>query len=444
LQSCEDDALSAERCDVVAAENSDVDAVLDASEQWSEPLSEAQQEWQARQREAAIRAAAACETIETTTTVGDTTTTPDSTTTVPSTTTTLPNTPPGLPVDESAIPPNLDGLTTAAIGPLGSLPGPASDGVAAFRLGCGAVRMNFDDALIYPGQPRRSHLHTYFGNDSVDANSNAESIMNTGGSSCFGGIVNRTAYWVPTLLDTGTNAPVTTFDDIGPHTGWSHTGQWSNSQDEPTSDAMQLYYKSGYVQGVPANAIRRWFPTGLRMIAGNPMGQSPQPHPGIAIPHTGFVCTPPASQAGVFTTETIPAPGGACSPGQLLTMIVRFPQCWNGQDLDSADHRSHMSYGLGWTSSNTPRGCPSSHPVALPELEMHVRIIIPSVGLARLRLSSDTYDGPAGYSAHGDVVFAWDPTVGQSIIDNCYFPTARDCGTNRTGTQQLFRPDLGT
>ena len=51
----------------------------------------------------------------------------------------------------------------------------------------------------------------------------------------------------------------------------------------------------------------------------------------------------------------------------LLVLHVKFPNCWNGVSTDSANHRSHVTYP---TSSNA---CPSTHPVKVPEIFLHVR-----------------------------------------------------------------------
>lgn len=40
---------------------------------------------------------------------------------------------------------------------------------------------------------------------------------------------------------------------------------------------------------------------------------------------------------------------------------VFFPQCWDGQSLDSANHKSHVAYPSGVDSGD----CPASHPVRL-------------------------------------------------------------------------------
>ena len=48
-----------------------------------------------------------------------------------------------------------------------------------------------------------------------------------------------------------------------------------------------------------------------------------------------------------------PAPPN-CGGGTVLQ--IRFPDCWDGRNLDSADHKSHMAYTVGG-------GCPSNYPV---------------------------------------------------------------------------------
>lgn len=44
---------------------------------------------------------------------------------------------------------------------------------------------------------------------------------------------------------------------------------------------------------------------------------------------------------------------------------VFFPSCWDGQNLDSPDHQSHMSYPIGAYNDGA---CPDSHPVHLLSL----------------------------------------------------------------------------
>ncbi len=117
-----------------------------------------------------------------------------------------------------------------------------------------------------------------------------------------------------------------------------------------------------------------------------------------------------------------------CGVGDLLQLTVEFPQCWNGRDLDSADHKSHMAY-----PSNG--ACPSSHPVPLPDISVNVRWKrTSSLDVTKLRLSSDHYStsAPGGYSAHADWFEAWEPNIRDAFVQHCINPS-RDCHAHLLG-----------
>ena len=40
----------------------------------------------------------------------------------------------------------------------------SSSDIGAFRIPCAYSHMAFNDPIVYPGQPGRAHLHTFFGN----------------------------------------------------------------------------------------------------------------------------------------------------------------------------------------------------------------------------------------------------------------------------------------
>jgi hypothetical protein len=46
-----------------------------------------------------------------------------------------------------------------------------------------------------------------------------------------------------------------------------------------------------------------------------------------------------------------------------LRAEVHFADCWNGKDLDSSDHQSHVAFDNG-------TGCPSTHPVAMAQIHL--------------------------------------------------------------------------
>ncbi len=265
-----------------------------------------------------------------------------------------------------------------------TLPLGAASAHGAFRIVCDFSHMAPDDPIVFAGQPGRSHLHAFFGNTAVNAYSTSQSIAQTGSSSCHGGTVNRTGYWVPAVIDTRTGASV-----------------------RPT--ASMFYYKPGY-DGVPAATIQP-LPAGLRMIAGDP-ANSARPSNRVR-----FSCHQNSNWVGSSLVN--------CPAGDDLVLSIEFPQCWDGVNLDSPDHKSHMSYAHN--------GCPASHPVALPLItfNIHVPVTEPNQ-VTHWRLSSDNYSGPAGYSMHGDWWNGWKPSVMDTWIQHCIHE-GLDCRANLLG-----------
>ena len=68
----------------------------------------------------------------------------------------------------------------------------------------------------------------------------------------------------------------------------------------------------------------------------------------------------PAGPAGPRTDISDDPP--TCPPGAPLHLVLTFPDCWDGEHLDSEDHASHATY-------STDGACPEAHPVHIPQLD---------------------------------------------------------------------------
>jgi Domain of unknown function (DUF1996) len=285
----------------------------------------------------------------------------------------------------------VQGFNTARVRPTSFQP-EAKDGSGAFRVRCGYSHMAFDDPIVFPGQPGRSHLHVFFGNTAIDANSTTNSIANGGGSTCSGGILNRSGYWVPAMVDSQTGRAVVPID-------------------------MIVYYKSGYTR--MANSSLRPFPTGLRIVAGSTASQSGPFLPSYTAMHHYYCELPNGTH--VPREQHIPP----CPVGGKIWSVLEFPNCWDGVNLDSTDHRSHMTY-----SSRHENVCPPSHPVPVPVLSFNIQYPVAAGQDSTMwRLSSDIYSStlPGGYTMHGDVWVAWDEGIKTAWTDNCV-RASLDCG----------------
>lgn len=266
------------------------------------------------------------------------------------------------------------------------------DSTGDFRTLCDPSHMSFDDPIVYPGQPGKAHLHVFFGNTETNAASTAASIAGSGNSTCMGGTLNRTAYWMPATVDVAKGNRV-----VRPR-------------------ILLVYYKrDGKLDVKP-------LPPGLRMISGDPTASGPK----ADIFFAQFSCggTGPA-------TFTIPK----CAPGSDLWEHVVFPHCWNGKDLDSPDHRSHMSFGVIGGVPSMPNGCPATHPVVVPQISLTaIYTLAADDDSSGWRLASDTYSQsiPGGYSLHADWFNGWDPATMDAWVNNC-IRKGLNCDVNLLG-----------
>jgi hypothetical protein len=266
----------------------------------------------------------------------------------------------------------------------------------AFRTTCELSHMNFDDVMVAPGVKGAFHLHQYVGNTAADADAQFEEgrIAEVGDSTCRGGTVNRTAYWSPAMVDTRTGTPV-------------------------VPDGFMAYYKHGYDLPVGTQFVVP--PVGLRMLSGSMSNTSPNGP-------WRFNCNG-LNGAVNYDTRGIPT---QCPMGATITANIAFPQCWDGVNLDSPTHRTHVvsvvSDGAGG------RRCPASHPHALPKVEFNWRYrVVDPEALKYWRLSSDMNPAvPAGYTFHGDWWNGWRPDVMARWVNNC-LNLARDCHSELLG-----------
>lgn len=325
-------------------------------------------------------------TSSSTTTTGGTTTTSTTTTTTVTTSTTNFTYP-----QETTIPSEFSPSTTIFASYMPN-PNPVTENVGAFRFLCGAGQLSYDDPLVYPGQPHKSHLHQFYGNLGANAYSTYQSLRTSGYSTCSSPTANpanRSAYWMPAMLDGKGNV-------VQP-------------------DTVDLYYKrtpktaTDCTSGIRVKACVP-LPNGIRFIFGYDMVNG---QPGASA--FSFYCE---ALGGNYPTLKQALTG--CPVGSHLFVRADSPSCWDGAHLDSADHRSHLSY-----MADTHMGyfaCPADHPIGIPALTLSVAYRIAAGDDPSLwHFSSDEMhpELPAGTTMHADYWEAWDPTVKAMWTDNC-------------------------
>ena len=266
-----------------------------------------------------------------------------------------------------------------------------TDGSGSFRTTCDVALFAFDDPIVYPRKPGASHLHIFFGNTKVRAASTAATIASEGPSTCRGGTVNRTGYWAPAIID-------------------------SRNGEVQIPETAAFYYKSGY--NIDPATVQP-FPVGLQMIAGNKLATAAQDN-------VQWACR------DFYTGDFISIPT-SCKSTDFVRLSIQFPQCWDGKNLDSPDHKSHMSFP---DYRNPPQRstCPATHPIVLPAITEKFEYPVAGKNPATWRLSSDMYSTslPGGLSAHADWMNGWKPAIMKLIVTSC-INKAVDCGVASLG-----------
>lgn len=278
-------------------------------------------------------------------------------------------------------------LSLAALTEAASRPDNGTVGDGQFRLACEYSHFGNDDPIVLPGQAGRAHLHMFFGNTAVDAFTSADSLLNRGGSTCNGFELNRSGYWTPALLDGQGNAVV--------------------------PDSIILYYKTKEPGNVQA------MPQGLQIVAGNTGNDGFS-----AGSRLHWSCG--GNGAAYNLTNQIPDCGG-----DTINATIQFPNCWDGANLGSSDHSSHMAFVA------EERPCPASHPVRLPQISF--LLYYPGASsVDGWHLSSDRHGGRSmapGSSLHADWWGGWNDEAMELWIGGC-MQAARNCSYGQTGTSR--------
>jgi hypothetical protein len=240
-----------------------------------------------------------------------------------------------------------------------------------FVVECYFVADRPDDPIVQPGRPGASHRHTFGGNSAVSAHSTPESLVGQDTNCKLD--KNTASYWMPTIYN----------DSVAVYPARS-----------------RAYYRAGSFRGSSVQPM----PFGLKMVAGDAMAMTPQ-SPRIA----GFQCRDRGGNTVRKRARVI-----RCPVGDFLEASVTFPNCWNGRDLDSTDHKSHMAYA-DWKT----RRCPRGFPVQIPQLTYANRY---PVNALRGKITLATMMDPSMDSTltlHADVLDAWEQATMELLTKRC-------------------------
>ena len=273
------------------------------------------------------------------------------------------------------------------------------------RIYCTPSHFANDDPVIFPNQAGQSHLHLFWGNTEANASSTPSSLLNSGNSTCEGGINVRSSYWAPAVLNGNGEA-------VLPASSW-------------------IYYKT--FMSTNNYQDLQIVPNGLQMLATR---------------ETKGYQNQLKVEKNVLNTHT---------KKQSVKLTAVFPNCiatHNGQSngrpiLDYRDMpgsasneiNSHVAYGDGPGPKNDV-GCPFTHPYRIPTMSIHQYYHLEDLTNG-WELASDGMNGVGqGESFHADYIAAWDPETMEAITEcnrnpgNCEFEGGRSQLPER-----LYAPD---
>ncbi|KAI9682422.1 MAG: hypothetical protein M1829_000214 [Trizodia sp. TS-e1964] len=309
---------------------------------------------------------------------------------------------------------------------------------AFWRLPCtgraGVARM---DPLVNHGS-LSDHAHVVHGGSGFSMTSDANDLLKSDCTSCAVK-QDKSAYWTPALYFQSSDGKTTLVNQVG---------------------GMLAYYLFG--EGYGANP--KAFPNGFKMLAGDKTLRNftwPVPDPPKSDWHgdetsqfalsqkaLGFNCldytpgkTPEPSLFRHFMPEKSFLDAN-CKNG--LRLELMFPSCWNGNDLDSPNHKSHMAYPSLVNTGDCPPGFGTRLVSLFYETIWDTYAFRGQSGQFILS-SGDT----TGYGYHGDFIAAWEDNFLQKAVDTCTNPSGKveDCplfnlqSESQQGTCKFNLPD---
>lgn len=269
----------------------------------------------------------------------------------------------------------------------GEAPRPqGSDPTGAFRIGANASHLNYDDPVVYPGQPGAAHLHVYFGNRTTDAFSTYESLRANPHSTTDTDMINGSAYWKPALLSGNGNVVM--------------------------PELSQVYYKSWPKDKPPhPDAIGVGIPAGMRFLMKGGLFSLERKGQEVGVANSRYDLSKILEVAQV---------------GDVIVMAVSSHQFWDGEHIDSPDHMAHLS-----------RRFSPSHRFYIPQLTIRFNYKVEEGDFPKLwHLSSDMGAVP-GSSLHADYIEAWEPSVRETwqrlVIDGHLSTSNGNLGNGKAG-----------
>jgi hypothetical protein len=279
-----------------------------------------------------------------------------------------------------------------------------------FTVNCQPLTIQRSDPILFPGVPG-GHVHNIIGGNGFQRTMNAK--MNDATQTTCDKAIDHSNYWVPALYHQRADKM---FEMV----------KWNGAA---------VYYQkracnySASIQYCDKTKVPLAFPYGFRMLAGDATRRT-QNNSDYAQRAVSVMC--------IFDGGSKEYNGFPPRHCNTIRAQVYFPSCWDGVNLDSPDHKSHVAYpAVGDYNGGV---CPQSHPVAL--LSIFYEFFLDTSSYTDFNRFAFANGDPTGYGYHGDFVMGWtDRTLLQNAHAACV--TSANCptlGNQPQSTRPLLHP----
>jgi hypothetical protein len=224
------------------------------------------------------------------------------------------------------------------------------------RFSCSQLVVERLDPLVNPSSIPSPHLHQIVGGNSFNASMDPATHDLPAASTCTSCTFSEdfSNYWTAVLYFRARNGTFRRVPQI-PSEGLKANG------------GITVYYIPSPDTETKVTA----FKPGFRMLVGDAMARKPGTAQKVC--HRCMPASGDNSNINCGAPDAQTLPTKSCAGG--IRSVITFPTCWDGVNLDSADHESHVAYpssGSNATAVGATGTCPASHPVRIPQVMYEV------------------------------------------------------------------------